>query len=63
MIDIFKKSTELIKMLTKDSKEYWESEKISWDHNAIGPDNSLYDEEAMLKYIMESDRQRLLKYG
>jgi len=65
MYNIFEQSKKLIDKLTKkDKKEYWETnEGIEWNRNAIAPDNSEYDEEELYKIILESDRQRLLKFG
>ena len=62
MIDIFEMSRKLIKKLNNPQKEYWETDVVSWNKEAIAPDGNTYDEQAIYESIVESDRQRLLKF-
>ena len=62
MIDIFEISKRLLEKLSKEKKEYWETDQIKWERDALAPDGSHYDEELMMETIREGDRQRLLKY-
>lgn len=63
MYDIFKKSKEIIESLNKENKNYWESNDIQWNHEAVAMDGSIYDEQELLESIKESDRQRLLRFN
>lgn len=62
MIDIFETSKRLLERLSKNQKNYWETEQIKWERDALAPDGSHYDEELMMESIREGDRQRLLKF-
>lgn len=63
MYDIFKKSKEIIESLNKENKNYWESNDIKLNHEAVAMDGSIYDEQELLESIKESDRQRLLRFN
>lgn len=62
MIDIFETSKRLLERLSKQQKDYWETEQVKWEREALAPDGSHYDEELMMESIREGDRQRLLKF-
>ena len=62
MIDLFEMSRKLIEKLNNPTKEYWEKDDVTWNREAIGPDGDQYDEQAIYEAIVESDKQRLLKY-
>ena len=62
MIDIFEMSRKLLEKLNNPQKEYWEDNIVSWNRDAIAPDGNMYDEQAIYESIVESDRQRLLKF-
>lgn len=64
MIDIFKNSKRIIERLNKDKKEYWENANdYKWETGLVLPDGTIYDEKELFEAILESDRQRLLKFG
>lgn len=63
MINIFKQSEKIIKTLSNPNRNYWESNDISWNREAIGPDGNYYSEEELFEQIRESDRQRLLFFS
>lgn len=62
MIDIFEMSRKLLEKLNNPQKEYWEDNIVSWNRDAIAPDGNTYDEQAIYESIVESDKQRLLKF-
>lgn len=62
MIDIFEMSRKLLEKLNNPQKEYWEDNIVSWNRDAIAPDGNTYDEQTIYESIVESDKQRLLKF-
>ena len=63
MINLFETLSNYTKNLNNPNKNYWEQNSFDWNRNAKAPDNSTYDEQAMMESIMESDKKRLLKFG
>jgi hypothetical protein len=64
MFNIFKNSKRIIEKLNKEGKEYWENaDDYKWETGLVMPDGTIYDEKELFEAILESDRQRLLKFG
>ena len=62
MVKLFEKLNKLTQTLNNPNTNYWETNSISWDREAKGPNDIVYDEKSLYESIRESDVKRLLKF-